>query len=35
MRDDVVCASFPQDEMLSNAPERSGDFFRVPKIIEE
>ena len=27
--------SFPQSDMLANAPERSGDFFRVPKIIEE
>jgi Asp-tRNA(Asn)/Glu-tRNA(Gln) amidotransferase C subunit len=24
-----------QDEMLANAPDRSGEFFRVPKIIEE
>src|SRR5690349_543128 len=35
MRDDVVQPSFPQSDMLSNAPDRSGDFFRVPKIIEE
>ena len=27
--------SFPQDLMLANAPDRSGEFFRVPKIIEE
>jgi aspartyl-tRNA(Asn)/glutamyl-tRNA(Gln) amidotransferase subunit C len=35
MRDDVVQPSFPQSEMLRNAPDRSGEFFRVPKIIEE
>jgi aspartyl-tRNA(Asn)/glutamyl-tRNA(Gln) amidotransferase subunit C len=35
MRDDLTCPSFPQSDMLANAPDRSGDFFRVPKIIEE
>ena len=35
MREDVTRPSFPRSEMLANAPERSGDFFRVPKIIEE
>ena len=35
MRDDLARASFPQPDMLANAPDRSGDFFRVPKIIEE
>jgi aspartyl-tRNA(Asn)/glutamyl-tRNA(Gln) amidotransferase subunit C len=35
MRDDAPCPSFPQTDMLANAPDRSGDFFRVPKIIEE
>ena len=35
MRDDVTWSSFPLSEMLANAPDRSGDFFRVPKIIEE
>jgi aspartyl-tRNA(Asn)/glutamyl-tRNA(Gln) amidotransferase subunit C len=35
MRDDELRASFPADEMLANAPDRHGDFFRVPKIIEE
>jgi aspartyl-tRNA(Asn)/glutamyl-tRNA(Gln) amidotransferase subunit C len=35
MRDDLVQPSFPQSDMLANAPDRSGDFFRVPKIIEE
>ena len=35
MRDDTPRPSLPQDAMLANAPERSGEFFRVPKIIEE
>ena len=35
MRDDLATPSFPQSDMLANAPERSGEFFRVPKIIEE
>ena len=35
MREDVTRPSFPQSDMLANAPERSGDFFRVPKVIEE
>ena len=35
MREDEPAPSLPQDEMLANAPDRSGEFFRVPKIIEE
>ena len=35
MREDVTRPSLPQEDMLANAPDRSGDFFRVPKIIEE
>jgi aspartyl-tRNA(Asn)/glutamyl-tRNA(Gln) amidotransferase subunit C len=35
MREDEPRPSLSQDEMLANAPERSGEFFRVPKIIEE
>jgi aspartyl-tRNA(Asn)/glutamyl-tRNA(Gln) amidotransferase subunit C len=35
MRDDVPVASLPQAESLANAPDRQGDLFRVPKIIEE
>jgi aspartyl-tRNA(Asn)/glutamyl-tRNA(Gln) amidotransferase subunit C len=35
MREDEPRPSVPQDEMLANAPDRSGEFFRVPKIIEE
>lgn len=35
MRDDIEVASLPPDEMLANAPDRHGELFRVPKIIEE
>jgi aspartyl-tRNA(Asn)/glutamyl-tRNA(Gln) amidotransferase subunit C len=35
MREDLPRPSFPQEEMLANAPDRSGELFRVPKIIEE
>lgn len=35
MRDDELRPSLPRDEMLANAPDRTGDFFRVPRIIEE
>ena len=35
MREDVCGPSLPQSEMLANAPDRSGEYFRVPKIIEE
>jgi len=35
MRDDEPCPSLPQEAMLANAPDRSADFFRVPRIIED
>ncbi len=35
MREDEPRPSFPQEDMLANAPDRSGEFFRVPKILEE
>ena len=35
MRDDEVEPCFPPDAMLANAPDRSGELFRVPRIIEE
>lgn len=34
LRKDVVRPSLPVDEALKNAPERLGDGFGVPKIIE-
>jgi aspartyl-tRNA(Asn)/glutamyl-tRNA(Gln) amidotransferase subunit C len=35
MRDDVPTPSLPLSEALANAPDRHGDLFRVPRIIEE
>jgi aspartyl-tRNA(Asn)/glutamyl-tRNA(Gln) amidotransferase subunit C len=33
LRDDVVEPSLPLEEVLKNAPETDGRFFKVPKII--
>ena len=35
MREDEPRPCFPVEEMLASAPDRDGDFFRVPRIIEE
>lgn len=35
MREDTNRPCLPQERALANAPERSGDFFRVPRIIED
>jgi aspartyl-tRNA(Asn)/glutamyl-tRNA(Gln) amidotransferase subunit C len=35
MRDDVPGASLDSEEVLSNAPRREGDFFRVKAVLEE
>jgi aspartyl-tRNA(Asn)/glutamyl-tRNA(Gln) amidotransferase subunit C len=35
MRDDEPRPSLSQEAMLANAPDRSTDFFRVPRIIED
>lgn len=35
MRADEPRPSFPLPDMLANAPDPVGDFFRVPRIIEE
>ena len=35
MRDDVVTPCLPQADVLANAPDPSGELFRVPRIIEE
>jgi aspartyl-tRNA(Asn)/glutamyl-tRNA(Gln) amidotransferase subunit C len=35
MREDEPRPSVPQTDMLANAPDPSGEFFRVPRIIEE
>jgi aspartyl-tRNA(Asn)/glutamyl-tRNA(Gln) amidotransferase subunit C len=34
MREDVVTDGNLQDEILSNAPDRAGNFFAVPKVVE-
>ncbi|HEY7652218.1 MAG TPA: Asp-tRNA(Asn)/Glu-tRNA(Gln) amidotransferase subunit GatC [Methylomirabilota bacterium] len=35
MRDDEEKPSLAREAMLANAPDRHGELFRVPKIIEE
>ena len=35
MREDEPGACLPRDEALQNAPDRAGEFFRVPRIIED
>ncbi|MGH7320322.1 MAG: Asp-tRNA(Asn)/Glu-tRNA(Gln) amidotransferase subunit GatC [Candidatus Rokuibacteriota bacterium] len=35
MREDEVRPSYPVEAMLANAPEPEGEYFRVPKILEE
>jgi aspartyl-tRNA(Asn)/glutamyl-tRNA(Gln) amidotransferase subunit C len=34
MRDDVVTEGGNPEAILGNAPERAGDFFTVPKVVE-
>jgi aspartyl-tRNA(Asn)/glutamyl-tRNA(Gln) amidotransferase subunit C len=34
MKDDVVKPSLPQDEVLANAPQRDGDYFKVKIVLE-
>lgn len=33
LAEDIPMASLTPDEALANAPQRDGDFFRVPKVI--
>ncbi|MCR4426339.1 MAG: Asp-tRNA(Asn)/Glu-tRNA(Gln) amidotransferase subunit GatC [Firmicutes bacterium] len=33
-REDVARPSLPQGEALANAPDRHGEFFRVPRIVD-
>ena len=35
MRDDRIVPSLPRKDMLANAPDPVGEFFRVPRIIED
>ena len=34
LREDVCVKTIPREELLANAPDRSGGFFRVPKTLE-
>lgn len=34
-REDLVTGSLPREEVLSQAPDRDGDFFVVPRILDE
>ncbi len=34
-REDVVTPSMDREDALANAPERTGDEFRLPKIVED
>ncbi len=34
-REDVVTPSIDREAVLANAPERTGDEFRLPKIVED
>ena len=35
LREDVVQPCLSNDEALANAPERDGEFFKVPKILDD
>ena len=35
MRDDALAPCLPQEQALANAPDRAGEFFRVPRTIED
>jgi aspartyl-tRNA(Asn)/glutamyl-tRNA(Gln) amidotransferase subunit C len=34
VRDDEVAPSLPPDDVLANAPQRDGEFFRVKAVLE-
>lgn len=33
-REDELCPSLPLEDVLANAPDREGNYFKVPRIIE-
>lgn len=33
LREDAMAPSLPRGEMLKNAPQQDGEYFRVPKVI--
>ena len=34
MRDDVISDGGQQEKVLANAPDRAGEFFAVPKVVD-
>ena len=34
LRDDEIAESFPQSDILSNAPQKEGEYFRVRAVLE-
>jgi aspartyl-tRNA(Asn)/glutamyl-tRNA(Gln) amidotransferase subunit C len=32
---DEICSSMPADDVLSNAPQREGDFFKVKIVLDD
>ncbi len=35
LREDLPREGLPKEKALSTAPEREGDYFRVPRVVEE
>jgi len=35
LREDKVTTTLPVEEALANAPDRKGNYFRVPKVVEK
>ena len=35
LREDIVIGTDVRDELLNQAPQREGDFYRVPKILSD
>ncbi len=35
LREDEVKPCLPMDEALANAPDRKGNYFRMPKVVEK
>lgn len=35
VREDEVSQAYTREQMLSNAPKKDSDYFRVPKVIEQ
>jgi aspartyl-tRNA(Asn)/glutamyl-tRNA(Gln) amidotransferase subunit C len=35
VREDIVEQNFSREQLLSNAPKKDSDYFRVPKVIEQ